>query len=98
MLYLGERLSAIQIAGGTVIFACMVAVQILPLFERGGARHHEANVQICNDGLGRNRRLERKSPKPPLAGIEFVVPMPALDCQRPADIVMAYVGSSHRAI
>jgi drug/metabolite transporter (DMT)-like permease len=34
VLYLDERLSAIQITGGAVIFACMVAVQVLPMLER----------------------------------------------------------------
>lgn len=32
-LYLGERLSAIQLVGGLLIFACIVAIQVLPLFE-----------------------------------------------------------------
>lgn len=34
-LYLGERLSLIQLAGGVMIFACIVAVQVLPRFQRG---------------------------------------------------------------
>ena len=29
--YLGEQLSAIQLAGGALIFACILAVQLLPI-------------------------------------------------------------------
>lgn len=33
-LYLGERLSAIQLMGGVVIFVCILAVQLAPMFTR----------------------------------------------------------------
>lgn len=33
-IYLGERLEPIQVAGGALIFACIVAVQVAPLFGR----------------------------------------------------------------
>jgi drug/metabolite transporter (DMT)-like permease len=33
-LYLGERLAPIQLAGGLLIFLCIVGVQLLPLFTR----------------------------------------------------------------
>jgi drug/metabolite transporter (DMT)-like permease len=36
-IYLGERLSPLQLAGGMLIFACIVAVQVAPLFRRNEA-------------------------------------------------------------
>ncbi len=36
-IYLGERLSPLQLAGGMLIFACIVAVQVAPLFRREAA-------------------------------------------------------------
>lgn len=36
-LYLGERLGALQIAGGLLIFTCIVAVQVLPMLGIGTA-------------------------------------------------------------
>jgi drug/metabolite transporter (DMT)-like permease len=34
-IYLGERLNATQMAGCALIFACILAVQLLPYLERG---------------------------------------------------------------
>ena len=36
-VYLGERLNALQMAGGALIFACIVAVQVLPMLGIGTA-------------------------------------------------------------
>jgi drug/metabolite transporter (DMT)-like permease len=45
-LYLGERLSTIQMAGGGLIFFCIVVVQVLPLFERGSRARELTPCQI----------------------------------------------------